>query len=73
VATGTIVDAGVINAPSSTKSAKKARDPEMRQTKKGNHASAFRRRQPHQTHSCGDGDAGLSPHCPVHRDSTLDL
>jgi IS5 family transposase len=36
VATGTIVDATIINAPSSTKNADKARDPEMRQTKKGN-------------------------------------
>jgi IS5 family transposase len=41
VATGTIVDAvlakaGIINAPSSTKNAQKARDPEMHQTKKGN-------------------------------------
>ena len=36
VATGTIVDATIINAPSSTKNAEKARDPEMRQTKKGN-------------------------------------
>jgi IS5 family transposase len=35
VATGTIVDATIINAPSSTKNAKKARDPEMHQTKKG--------------------------------------
>jgi IS5 family transposase len=34
VTTGTIVDATIINAPSST--AKKARDPEMHQTKKGN-------------------------------------
>lgn len=33
---GTIVDATIINAPSSTKNAKKARDPEMHQTKKGN-------------------------------------
>ncbi len=33
---GTIVDATMINAPSSTKNAGKARDPEMRQTKKGN-------------------------------------
>ena len=33
---GTIVDATIINAPSSTKNAEKARDPEMRQTKKGN-------------------------------------
>src|SRR5215472_12245286 len=35
VATGTIVDATIISAPSSTKNANKARDPEMRQTKKG--------------------------------------
>lgn len=33
---GTIVDATIINAPSSTKNASKARDPEMHQTKKGN-------------------------------------
>ena len=33
---GTIVDATIINAPSSIKNAEKARDPEMRQTKKGN-------------------------------------
>jgi transposase, IS5 family len=32
---GTIVDATIIGAPSSTKNAHKARDPEMRQTKKG--------------------------------------
>ena len=37
VATGTIVDATIISAPSSTKNAEKARDPEMHQTKKGNH------------------------------------
>ena len=36
VATGTIVDATIINAPSSTKNADKARDSEMNQTKKGN-------------------------------------
>ena len=41
VATGTIpafagTDATIISAPSSTKNAKKARDPEMHQTKKGN-------------------------------------
>jgi transposase, IS5 family len=36
VATGTIVDATIISAPSSTKNAEKARDPEMHQTKKGN-------------------------------------
>jgi len=33
---GTIVDATIINAPSSTKNADKKRDPEMHQTKKGN-------------------------------------
>ena len=33
---GTIVDATIINAPSSTRNAQKARDPEMHQTKKGN-------------------------------------
>ena len=38
VATGTIVDATIISAPSSAKNAAKARDPEMHQTKKGNQA-----------------------------------
>ena len=33
---GTVVDATIISAPSSTKNADKARDPEMHQTKKGN-------------------------------------
>lgn len=33
---GTIVDASIINAPSSTKNKQRRRDPEMRQTKKGN-------------------------------------
>ncbi len=33
---GTIVDATIIHAPSSTTNAAKARDPEMHQTKKGN-------------------------------------
>jgi IS5 family transposase len=33
---GTIVDATIVHAPSSTKNERKARDPEMRQTKKGN-------------------------------------
>jgi IS5 family transposase len=35
VSTGTIVDATIINAPSSTKNQKKSRDPEMHQTRKG--------------------------------------
>jgi IS5 family transposase len=33
---GTLVDATLIAAPSSTKNAKRERDPEMHQTKKGN-------------------------------------
>lgn len=36
IATGTIVDATIIHAPSSTKNEKQQRDPEMHQTKKGN-------------------------------------
>jgi IS5 family transposase len=36
VATGTIVEATIIIAPSSTKNAEKARVPEMHRTKKGN-------------------------------------
>jgi transposase, IS5 family len=36
VSTGTIVDATIIAAPSSTKNKDRARDPEMHQTKKGN-------------------------------------
>lgn len=35
VKTGTIVDATIVNAPSSTKNSEKQRDPEMHQTKKG--------------------------------------
>jgi len=36
IATGTIVDATIIHAPSTTKNAKKQRDPEIHQKKKGN-------------------------------------
>jgi transposase, IS5 family len=36
IATGTIVDATIIHAPSSTKNIDQQRDPEMHQTKKGN-------------------------------------
>ena len=36
VSTGTIVDATIISAPSSTKNRKRKRDPEMHQTRKGN-------------------------------------
>ncbi len=33
---GTLIDATVINAPSSTKNKEKSRDPDMHQTRKGN-------------------------------------
>ncbi len=36
ISTGTIVDATIIHAPSSTKNREQSRDPEMHQTKKGN-------------------------------------
>jgi transposase, IS5 family len=36
ITTGTIVDATIIHAPSSTKNSSGERDPEMHQTKKGN-------------------------------------
>jgi IS5 family transposase len=36
ITTGTIVDATIIHAPSSTKNSTRKRDPEMHQTKKGN-------------------------------------
>ena len=36
IATGTIVDATIVHAPSSTKNAEGKRDPEMHQTRKGN-------------------------------------
>ncbi len=36
IRTGTIMDATLISAPSSTKNEKGGRDPEMRQTRKGN-------------------------------------
>jgi transposase, IS5 family len=36
ISNGTIVDATIINAPSSTKNKDRSRDPEMHQTKKGN-------------------------------------
>jgi hypothetical protein len=63
VAMGTIVDATIIDAPSSTKNADKAGDPEMHQTKKGDQwyfgdEGAFRDRQPHQADPRGSGEAG---------------
>ena len=36
ISPGTMVDATIIHAPSSTKNKEKARDPEMQQTRKGN-------------------------------------
>jgi transposase, IS5 family len=36
IQTGTIVDASIIHAPSSTKNSTGERDPEMHQTRKGN-------------------------------------
>jgi len=36
ITTGTIVDATILHAPSSTKNSSGERDPEMHQTKKGN-------------------------------------
>ena len=51
---GTIVDATIIHAPSSTKNADKARDPEMHQTKKGNQWYFGMK-----AHIGVDGDSGL--------------
>ncbi|MGF6509419.1 IS5 family transposase [Paraburkholderia sp. 32] len=39
---GTIVDATIIGAPSSTKNEQKARDPEMHQTRKGKQSCVSR-------------------------------
>jgi IS5 family transposase len=58
---GTIVDATIIAAPSSTKNAAHARDPEMRQTKKG------------QVWHCGmKVQVGTDPHGTVHSLTTTD-
>ena len=46
---GTIVDASLIEAPSSTKNRAGGRDPEMRQTKKGNRVALW----DEGTHRCG--------------------
>jgi transposase, IS5 family len=51
---GTIVDATIIHAPSSTKNEDKARDPEMHQTKKGNQWFFGMK-----AHIGVDGDSGL--------------
>ena len=56
VSRGTIVDASIINAPSSTKNKKKERDPQMRQTHKGHQCyfgmkAHLGGRQSHKAHS----------------------
>lgn len=51
---GTIVDATIVHAPSSTKNASKARDPEMHQTRKGNQWYFGMK-----AHIGVDGDSGL--------------
>jgi IS5 family transposase len=55
-------DASIINAPSSTKNADKARDPEMQQTKKRNQwhfgVKAFPGRPPQQADPRNPGHAG---------------
>ncbi len=61
VKTGTIVDATLIGAPSSTKNADKARDPEMHQTRKGQqvvlrYEVAHRRGQPERAGAQRRGD-----------------
>ena len=63
VAGGTIVDATIIAAPSSTKNAAKARDPEMHQTRKGaamvfRHEAAHRRGPQDQADPFDDDDGG---------------
>jgi hypothetical protein len=60
---GTIVDATIINAPSSTKNARQERDPEMHQTRKGKQwllrdEGARRGGQPDQADSLGGSDGG---------------
>ena len=59
---GTIVDATLIAAPSSTKNKAGKRDPEMHQTKKGNQ----------WYYRCGEGCAyGMKVHHDVDKDSAL--
>jgi len=52
--TGTVVDATLISAPSSTKNISGTRDPEMRQTKKGNNWHFGMK-----AHIGADADSGL--------------
>ena len=65
---GTIVDATIINAPSSTKNAEKARDPEMHQTKKGNEW-----RFGMKCHVGGDAHSGLAHTIMVTAANTHDI
>ena len=59
---GTIIDATIIAAPSSTKNKRKQRDPEMHQTKKGNQ----------WYHRCAEGFAyGMKVHIGVDSESGL--
>src|SRR5437660_8940159 len=50
ITTGTIVDATILHAPTSTKNREQQRDPEMHQTKKGR-----------QYHACSGSADGCSP------------
>ena len=68
ITTGTIVDATIIHAPSSTKNREQKRDPEMHQTKKGNQwyfgmKAHVGRGQPDEAHSHGGSDAGERGGC----------
>lgn len=63
ITTGTIVDATLIHAPSSTKNRDQSRDPEMHQTKKGKHwyfgmKAHVGGGQQDQDHPYGGGDGG---------------
>ncbi|SMQ93855.1 IS1479 transposase-like protein [Xanthomonas fragariae] len=63
---GTIVDATLIAAPSSTKNADHARDPEMHQTRKGNQWSSLK--NPLQAPSAvGDSGTALKDDHPIAR------
>jgi len=55
---GTIVDASIISAPSSTKNEKRERDPEMKQTKKGNQWQHWHRPQRPDSQRRSDGCLG---------------
>lgn len=65
---GSVVDAMIIAAPSSTKNATGGRDPEMRQTKKGNHWYFGMK-----AHTGGDAGTGLVHSVTVTAASVHDL